>query len=76
MPTTALLVVINHCGTPFYFTIAETMYEVEGNGSVPIELLPGEHSYTVSKPGFSDIHGTVYVEAGRMYSYPITCEVK
>ncbi|MGB3906512.1 MAG: PEGA domain-containing protein, partial [Anaerolineae bacterium] len=72
---TALLEVINYCGTPVYFTIADTMYTVEGNGSVSIELPPGEHSYTISKPGFSDIGGTVYVEAGVLYRYPLTCEV-
>lgn len=49
------------------------MHEVLGNESVSIELQPGEHNYTVSKPGFSDINGTIYLEAGQMYSYPITC---
>jgi hypothetical protein len=51
------------------------MYEVPGNGSVPIELPPGEHTVTVSKPGFSDINETIYVEAGMIYTYPITCQV-
>ncbi|HEM62583.1 MAG TPA: PEGA domain-containing protein [Chloroflexi bacterium] len=73
--TTALLMVVNHCGTPFYFTVAGSMYEVPGNGSVPIQLAPGQHTDTVSKPGFSDINETIYVEAGRIYTYPITCEV-
>jgi hypothetical protein len=68
-------VVTNYCGTPFYFTIAGTMYEVPGNDSVSIELPPGEYNYTVSKPGFSDINGTLYLEAGFMYPYPITCQV-
>jgi hypothetical protein len=68
-------VVINNCGTPFYFTIAGNTYEVQGNGTVSIELPPGEHTYTVSKPGFSDINGTLYVEAGMIYPYPITCQV-
>jgi hypothetical protein len=76
MASTALLVVINYCGTPLYFTIAGTMYEVPGNGQVSIELAPGEYSYTISKPGFSDLNSTLYVEAGKMYSYPITCQVK
>jgi len=68
-------VVINYCGTPFYFTIAGSMYDVPGNGSVPIELPPGEHTYTISKPGFYDINGSIYVEAGQIQSYPITCQV-
>ena len=67
MSTTALLVVHNYCGTPLYFTIAGTMYEVPGNGEVSIELAPGEYSYTISKPGFSDLNSTLYVEAGKMY---------
>jgi hypothetical protein len=69
-------VVENYCGTPFYFTIADVMYEVPGNGSVSIELPPGEYTYTVSKPGFSDLGGTLYLEAGQAYNYGITCQVR
>ena len=75
MPTTALLVVNNYCGTPFYFTIADTMYEVPANGEVSIELAPGEYSYSVTMPRMSAIGGTIYVEAGQLYRYPITCQV-
>jgi hypothetical protein len=74
--TTALLLVENYCGTPFYFTIADVMYEVPGNGSVTIELPPGEYTYTVSKPGFADIRGSLYLEFPQLYRYPITCEVR
>jgi hypothetical protein len=75
VPTTALLEVVNHCGTPFYFTIAGSMYEIQGNASQSIELPPGEYNYTISKPGFSDINGTLRLEAGRRLTFPITCQV-
>jgi hypothetical protein len=71
-----MLVVTNYCGTEFYFTIAASMYTVEGNSDEFIELAPGRHTYTVSKPGFVDIHGEITVEAGIMYTMPFTCEVR
>ena len=74
-PSTALLVVLNHCGTPFYFTIADTMHEVPANGEVSIELAPGEHSYSITMPRMSATGGTIYVEAGQLYRFPVTCQV-
>jgi hypothetical protein len=68
--------VVNHCGTPFYFTIGGTMYEVGGNATQPIELSPGEYNYTISKPGFRDINGTLRLEAPKVYTFPVTCEVR
>lgn len=73
MGTTGVLMVINHCGTPLYFTIAGNMYEVEGNSSVSIQLPPGQHPFTISIPGFEDHNNTIDVEAGKSYGLPITC---
>jgi len=70
-----LLVVINNCGTPFYFTIAGTMYEVGGNSEQPIELSPGEYNYTISMPRMQAVNGTVYLEAGFRYPFPVGCAV-
>jgi len=75
MASTGLLTVLNHCGAHFYFTIAGSMYEVPANGSVSIELSPGQHTFTVSMPSYSDINGTIYIEAGKIYTYPITCQI-
>jgi len=68
--------VINYCGTPFHFTIAGPMYTVEGNSTQFIHLSPGHYTYTVSKPGFLDIHSEITVEAGMTYRLPFTCEVR
>lgn len=71
--TTATLIVTNHCGTPLYFTIAGTMYEVAGNSYVSIGLPPDQHPFTISMPGFDDHNDTIDIEAGKSYGLPITC---
>ena len=74
-PTTTLTV-INYCGTPLYFTMAGTMYEVQGNSQVTIEADPGEYPITISMPGgFEDYNGILDLLPGSN-ALPITCELQ
>jgi hypothetical protein len=73
-PTTTLTV-INYCGTPLYFTMAGTMYEVQGNSQLTIEADPGQYPITISIPGFDDQNRIIDLQPGSN-ALPITCELQ
>ena len=73
MATAARILLANQCGTPLYFTIAGTTYEVPANSEVWIEVPAGEHDITIRIPGRQDHTDTWDLEAGVKYGQQIQC---
>jgi hypothetical protein len=70
--STTTLTVFNYCGTPLYLTIAGTMYAVEGNSQVTIELEPGRYPITISRPGSESHNQDLDVQPGSN-GLPVAC---
>jgi hypothetical protein len=62
------LLVVNYYGQQMNYTIAGTLYKIDGNGLKVIFLAPGKQNYSANIPGVGDANGTLDIVAGQCFT--------
>ncbi len=62
------LLVVNYYGQQMNYTIAGTLYKIDGNGRKVIFLAPGKQNYSANIPGVGDANGTLDIIAGQCFT--------
>ena len=61
------LIVRNYYGGDMTFTVANHQYKIPSNGETFIVLDPGDYPWTAFIPGKGQAHGSVHIDAGRLF---------